>query len=619
MTTCSGSCSVDADVSRIMTSGGGAIGSFERNELQSAKCSFGTAGICCRLCSNGPCRVTDKSPLGVCGANRDTIVARNFLRSVAAGAACYLHVAENAARALQHSNGNVSPPALARLAKRLGINSAGRDNAGLAIVVADAVLADLYRPKHEKMRLIERLAPAKERKRWSEIGLMPGGAKAEVFEAFVKTSTNLNSNATDLLLHCLRLGVITGYYGLVLTNSLNDAILGDPEIRRTDCGLGTINPETLNIAVTGHQQARSMLALERLIDAGLKSAALEAGASGVSVVGLTCVGQDMQSRAMASSIAFSGHAGDNYTAEAALMTGAIDLLVSDFNCTIQGLDEIAVEQGIPEVCIDEVAMLPNAVVLPLDGDWSDTAEMVVGGAAKHFAKRKGVELSLPRTKIKTLTGMTENSLVDFLGGSLDGLLDLIKTGRIRGLAGVLGCSNLKAGHGFLTEGLTRELIKRDILVLSAGCTSGVLGNCGLMDVDAAGEAGESLAGVCRELGIAPVLNFGPCLGIGRVEQVTQLAAETLGIELSQLPVAISAPEWLEEQALADGAFGLAAGFSLHLGTAPAVTGSDLVVEVLTGSIRELTRGVLHIEPDAVKAAEWMSNVIEQKRQALGLD
>ena len=596
----------------------GPLGAFARAQSQSAKCIYGTTGVCCRLCSNGPCRVSDARPLGVCGANRDTIVARNFLRSVAAGTACYLHVAENAARTLQHAGGEVSSPALVRLAKRIGMSTDGRDDSNLAIAVAGEVLDDLYRSKSDSLHLLEKLAPQRERARWEALGLLPGGAKAEVFDALVKTSTNLNSNATDLLLHCLRLGIITGYYGLVLTNALNDAVLGEPEISVSDCGLGTINPDMLNVAVTGHQQTRAMLGFERLLDAGLKAAATQAGAKGVRIVGLTCVGQDMQSRAKDSDETFSGHVGDNFTAEAALMTGAVDLLLSDFNCTMQGLDAIAAEQEIPEACIDPVAMLPNAIVLPMEGASTDAARRIIKGAADHFAARRDKSLRIPQTTRKTLTGLTAHSLVDFLGGTLDPLLSLIKDGRIRGIAGVLGCSNLRQGHGFLTEGLTRELIARNILVLSAGCTSGVLGNCGLMSLDAADEAGESLAGVCRELGIAPVLNFGPCLGIGRVEQVAQALAETMGVALSQLPVALSAPEWLEEQALADGTFALAAGLSLHLGTPPAVTGSDLVVEVLTKNIRELTGAALYIEPDATVAAEWMTQIIEEKRSALGL-
>lgn len=612
-------CSVDAGVSRIIEREDKQAGAFGRMTLQSNKCSFGQMGVCCQLCANGPCRMTEKSPRGVCGADKDTVVARNFLRSVAAGAACYLHVAENSAEQLRSGKVDINEIAVKRLATRLGIQTDGLGNGDISKVVAEIVLDDLHAPRSKRVRCIRSLAPEKEVRKWEALGILPGGAKAEVFDALVKTSTNLSSNVTDMLLHCLRLGIVTGYYGLVLTNALNDVILGDPEIAVASCGLGTINLKTLNIAITGHQQVVSVHGVNRLLANGLEKAAVEAGAEGVCIVGLTCVGQDMQSRCGAESTRFSGHVGDNFTAEATLLIGCIDLLVSDFNCTLPGLDIIAQEQGIPEVCVDDVAMLPNAIKLSAEEDGAEAIEMIVKGAVNHFAGRSDKELSLPKDVTKTLTGITENSLVAFLGGTLEPVLNLIKEGKIRGLAGVVGCSNLIDGHGFLTERLTRELIKRDMLVLSAGCTSGVLSNCGLMNLDAAQQAGPNLKTICRELGIPPVLNFGPCLGIGRIEQVVQAAAGAFGIEMCQLPVVVSAPEWLEEQALADGLFALALGLPLHLGTAPAITGSEVVIDVLTNKMKELTGGIVYIEPDAVKAAEWMADMIEKKRKGLGLN
>ena len=187
------------------------------------------------------------------------------------------------------------------------------------------------------------------------------------------------------------------------------------------------------------------------------------------------------------------------------------------------------------------------------------------------------------------------------------------------VAGVVGCSNLTfGGHDVLTVELTKELIKRDIIVLSAGCSSGGLENCGLMSPEAAELAGPKLRAICEKLGIPPVLNFGPCLAIGRLEIVaTELAAE-IGIDLPQMPLVLSAPQWLEEQALADGAFGLALGLPLHLGEAPFITGSKLVVDVLTEKMKSLTGGQVIVDPDASSAADKLEGIILEKRAALGL-
>ncbi|MGA2660928.1 MAG: carbon monoxide dehydrogenase, partial [Verrucomicrobiota bacterium] len=62
---------------------------FGRVDTQRGVCTFGKNGVCCRLCYMGPCRITPKAPRGVCGANADTIVARNYVREVASGVAAH--------------------------------------------------------------------------------------------------------------------------------------------------------------------------------------------------------------------------------------------------------------------------------------------------------------------------------------------------------------------------------------------------------------------------------------------------------------------------------------------------------------------------------------------------
>ena len=170
----------------------------------------------------------------------------------------------------------------------------------------------------------------------------------------------------------------------------------------------------------------------------------------------------------------------------------------------------------------------------------------------------------------------------------------------------------------MTVDLTKELIAKDILVLTAGCSSGGIENCGLMKPEAAELAGPKLKAVCQKLGIPPVLNFGPCLAIGRLELVATELAEALGIDTPQLPLVLSAPQWLEEQALADGAFGLALGLPVHLGIPPFVTGSKIAVQVLCEDMKSLTGGQILINGDAAESASLMEDIIVQKRKELKL-
>lgn len=599
--------------------------SFHRTEEQKVKCGFGLQGVCCRLCANGPCRVTPKSPRGICGADADTIVARNFLRAVASGAACYLHVVENTARNLKHlgeTKGNIKGiNALNDLAYEFGITE--EDNHKKCIEVANKVLNDLYKPRYEKMELVEKVAYAPRVEKWKELGIMPGGAKSEVFDAIVKSSTNLNSDPVDMLVNCLNLGISTGLYGLTLTNLLNDVMLGEPVIRMAPVGFNVIDKDYINIMITGHQHSTFSHFQDRLKDSDVVEIAKSVGAKGFRLVGCTCVGQDLQLRGEHYQEIFAGHAGNNFTSEAVLSTGAIDMVLSEFNCTIPGLEPIADEYKVKMVCLDDVAKKSNAEFVEFDRDNIETiTENLIAKAVEAYKERRNiVEIDIPSDHgyEQSLTGISEKNLKDFLGDSWQPLINLIAEGKIKGIAAVVGCSNMTAGgHDINTVELTKELIKKDILVLSAGCSTGGLENVGLMSPGAEELAGENLKEVCKSLGIPPVLNFGPCLAIGRLEIVATELARELNIDLPQLPLVLSAPQWLEEQALADGAFGLALGLPLHLALPPFITGGKLVTEVLTEKLKDLTGGHVIVNPDPVSSANELEEIIIDRRQKLGL-
>jgi carbon-monoxide dehydrogenase catalytic subunit len=492
-----------------------------------------------------------------------------------------------------------------------------------AEAVADAVLADIHKPEYEQMELTEKIAYGPRYKLWQEMGILPGGAKAEVFKGAVKCSTNLNSDAVDMLLDCLKLGISTGIYGLTLTNLINDVMLGEPEIRMAPVGLRVIDPDYINIMITGHQHSMFVDLQDRLISPEAVKKAKDAGAKGFKLVGCTCVGQDLQLRGAHYTEVFDGHAGNNFTSEAVLATGAIDAVVSEFNCTLPGIEPICEELMIKQICLDSVAKKKNAELVEYDFEDSErsSAAIIDGAVGSYKARRGKIPLNLlaDHGDGNSLTGISEVTLKEFLGGTWAPLINLIAEGKIKGVAGVVGCSNLTAGgHDVLTVELTKELIARDIIVLTAGCSSGGLENCGLMNPDAAELAGPGLKAVCRQLGIPPVLNFGPCLAIGRLELVATELAEALEIDLPQLPLVLTAAQWLEEQALADGAFGLALGLPLHLGLPPFVTGGKTVAKILTEDMKTLTGGQIIINPDARESADILEKIIIEKRIGLNL-
>ncbi len=595
--------------------------SHHRVEGQSTKCGFGLQGVCCRLCANGPCRITPKAPRGICGATADVIVARNFLRAVASGSGCYIHIVENTALNVKKTAEIKGEKSLAKLAEIFGVQ--GTDKWDTAKQVAQKVLDDLYKPEYEKMELVEKMAYGPRFKRWQELNILPGGAKGEVFHGVVKCSTNLNSDPVDMYTDCLKLGISTGIYGLTLTNLLNDVLLGEPELRMAPVGLRVIDPDYINIMITGHQHTIFVDLQERLTSKEAVAKAQAAGAKGFKLVGCTCVGQDLQLRGAHYTEVFDGHAGNNYTSEAVLATGGIDAVLSEFNCTLPGIEPICDELMIKQICLDDVAKKANAELKPFKFEEREKqSEEIIDEIVEAYKARRGkvtMNLQPEHGNDHTLTGVSEGSLKEFLGGNWKPLIDLIVSGDIKGVAGVVGCSNLTAGgHDVLTVDLVKELISRDIIVLTAGCSSGGIENCGLMTPEAAKLAGPKLRAVCEKLNIPPVLNFGPCLAIGRLEIVATELAEALGIDIPQLPLVLSAAQWLEEQALADGCFGLALGLPLHLGLPPFVTGSDLAVKLLTEDMKSLTGGQVIINPDAKASADILEKIIEEKRAGLNI-
>ncbi|HJF95185.1 MAG TPA: anaerobic carbon-monoxide dehydrogenase catalytic subunit [Lachnoclostridium phocaeense] len=599
--------------------------SHHRVEGQSTKCGFGLQGVCCRLCANGPCRITPKAPRGICGATADVIVARNFLRAVASGSGCYIHIVENTALNVKKTaeiKGEIKgEKSLAKLAEIFGVQ--GTDKWDTAKQVAQMVLDDLYKPEYEKMELVEKMAYGPRFKRWQELNILPGGAKGEVFHGVVKCSTNLNSDPVDMYTDCLKLGISTGIYGLTLTNLLNDVLLGEPELRMAPVGLCVIDPDYINIMITGHQHTIFVDLQERLTSKEAVAKAQAAGAKGFKLVGCTCVGQDLQLRGAHYTEVFDGHAGNNYTSEAVLATGGIDAVLSEFNCTLPGIEPICDELMIKQICLDDVAKKANAELKPFKFEEREKqSEEIIDEIVEAYKARRGkvtMNLQPEHGNDHTLTGVSEGSLKEFLGGNWKPLIDLIVSGDIKGVAGVVGCTNLTAGgHDVLTVDLVKELISRDIIVLTAGCSSGGIENCGLMTPEAAKLAGPKLRAVCEKLNIPPVLNFGPCLAIGRLEIVATELAEALGIDIPQLPLVLSAAQWLEEQALADGCFGLALGLPLHLGLPPFVTGSDLAVKLLTEDMKSLTGGQVIINPDAKASADILEKIIEEKRAGLNI-
>jgi len=344
----------------------------------------------------------------------------------------------------------------------------------------------------------------------------------------------------------------------------------------------------------------------------MQKLARDAGAKGINVVGATCVGQDLQSRWNSiKNTCFIGQCTNNFGVEPVLASGLIDAVVSEFNCTFPGISNIAKSEGIKLIAIDDVALLEGAELL----SWSpekarEIAEKAVELAIESFKARK----DRIGSKKKAIIGFSEV----FVKENADKLLEYIVNGKIKGIVAIVGCSNLASGgHDVLVRDVAKELLKRDILIWSVGCASYSLQSLGFMSEEGLEYAGDGLKD--SELKLPPVWDFGMCMSIARLEYAAELIAKTLNVDLPDLPVAVSAPQWLEEQALSDGAFALSCGFLLHVYPDPFISGSKLVTKILTEDLVNLTGGRLVVEKDATKAADIMEKHIMDKVKNLKVE
>lgn len=600
---------------------------FDRYQDQGPQCHFGMEGVCCQLCSHGPCRITPRSPRAICGATADTIAARNMVRLAIHGLSAYCHQLEEAVDTLKATAQGKTPYTileegkLKTLASDLGLNTEQDVNA-IASDVADAVLHELRKDTREPLKLVELFAPPSRLKVWRDLGIIPGGPLSELRDALTKTMSNINTDPVDLLLTAMRLSIATGYMGLIATITLQDILLGNPHIGVTQADLGVLDTETVNIVAHGHVPYVAVAVLKAIAeDEALNQMAKEAGASGIKLYGSMDTGQELLQRLNTAGKGFAGQLGNWLTQELMVTTGAVDLVMMDLNCSIPGLKLAADKFHTKLVSVSHVLRMDgvdtNIDYVPEKA--AEQARELITMAIEAYKKRGTVNsVQVPNYRSNVIAGVGVESLLGVLGGSLDPLLDVIKAGQIKGIAAVVGCTNNRNGHDSASLTLIQELLKRDILVITSGCVASGAQIEGLQTLEAADLAGSNLRGICNALGIPPVLNFGSCIDIGRIVIAVTAIANALGVDPSALPVAASAPEYLEQKAVADGFFAVTFGLYTHLGPVPPVAGAPLVTKILTEDVEGLVGGKVSVEQDMVKAAEQIEAHILSKRMNLGI-
>ena len=594
---------------------------WDRLAAQKPQCGYCSLGVSCRNCSMGPCRVDpfgEGPQKGVCGADADVIVARNLGRTVAAGAAAHsdhgrdiLEVFAQTAEGKTNGYAIADGEKLRRLATELDVVVNGRSDADIARSVASALMED-YGTRKDQVSFVGRV-PEKRRALWEKLGIVPRGIDRENVEMLHRTHMGVDNDYVNILLHALRTSLADGWGGSMIATELSDVLFGTPSPVMSEVNLGVLRAGSVNIALHGHNPLLSDVIVQAAADPELVALAKKKGADGINLVGLCCTGNELQMR---KGIPM---AGNHLMQELVMVTGALDAMVVDYQCIMPAIIDVAKCFHTAVISTADKAKFPGAIHISFDPQRGlEIGKEIVRRGIDAYANRNPSRVRIPVEPVSMLAGFSVESILSALGGTPAPLVDAIKAGSIRGAVAVVGCNNPKVPQDYGHVRLTQRLIENDILVLVTGCAAVANGKAGHMLPEGAALAGKGLGGVCRALGIPPVLHVGSCVDNTRILSLAAALANFIGVDIDQLPLAGAAPEWYSEKAVAIGAYVVASGIYTVLGVEPAIFGSKNVVNLLADGLEGVVGAKFAVEPDPEHAAVLIRRHIESKRKALGL-
>lgn len=594
---------------------------WDRYEKQQPQCNFGQLGICCRNCNMGPCRIDpfgEGADKGVCGATADIIVARNLLRMIAAGAAAHSDHARDAVLTFKKMTGGEAgsygikdEAKLKALAAEYGIAVEERSEEEIAAELADALVAEFG--KQEGPIQFTRRAPVERVKLWTKLGIDPRGVDREIVECMHRTHIGVDNDPVHILLHGLRTSLSDGWGGSMIATDVQDVLFGTPAPVKASVNLGVLAEDKVNLVIHGHEPILSEMIVEASEDPEILKLAKEKGAKGINISGMCCTGNETLMRHGIPT------AGNFLQQELAVITGAVDAMVVDVQCIMPALGALTSCYHTKFISTSPKADFPGTLRMEFHEENAyETAKGIVRTAVENFPNRNPEKINIPDVKQECMVGFSAEAILSALGGSPAPLIDAITGGAVKGIGAVVGCNNVKIKHNYGHINLVKELIKNNVLVVTTGCNAIACAEEGLLRPEAADQAGEGLKGVCKALGIPPVLHMGSCVDISRILVLAAAVAKTLGVDISDLPAAGAAPEWMSEKAVSIGTYVVSSGVYTVLGTVPPVLGSDAVTGLLTKGLNGVVGASFAVEPDPFKAADLMIEHIEDKRKSLGL-
>jgi carbon-monoxide dehydrogenase catalytic subunit len=599
---------------------------FDRAASMKA-CPIGENSACCKHCAMGPCRLNARDPygkVGVCGATIDTIMSRNFARMVAAGAAAHTdHGMSMLDLFREVVNGNITDykikdtQKLEDVAASIGIEVEGRETNDIAM--------DLYKELERTYTQLEgeipfaKRVPEKTLETWRKLGIVPRGAMREIMELMHRTHMGVDQHYENITKQCSRTALADGWGGSMVATEISDILFGTPSPVSIEVNMGVLKEDEVNIIVHGHEPNLFESILVSVNEPTLVESAQKAGAKGINLVGMCCSGAEMLVRHGIP------HAGNFMSTETILVTGAVDAMTVDVQCIKQGLAKVAECYGTPLITTNPRCHIEGAQHIELnEHNPSACTDEIVIKAISRFKNRTS-EIEIPKIKNIGVHGFSHEYINYMLGGTFRGcytpLNDNIINGRIRGVAGVVGCTNPRVKQDWVHVELVKELIKNDVLVLQTGCSQIALAKAGLTTPEAAILAGPGLHEVCETVGMPPVLGIGSCVDNSRILIAASAMVKEggLGHSIADLPVAGAAPEWMSEKAITIGQYFVASGVYTVFGVTFPIVEETKFHKLLFEGLEEQGLGKWGFTPDPYEMARMMIAHIDKKRKELGID
>ncbi len=597
---------------------------------QMAPCNIGGAGMCCKNCSMGPCRLTKDGQVGICGATIDTIQARNLIRAISAGASAHSDHGRDMAFTLKATaNGEAEGYVIRDVAKLRTVASyynipvEERSPNDIANDLADLYISQFGQQRGQVAPVVR--APKKRQERWKEKGVMPRGVDREVVEALHRTHIGDDQDPNNILKQGVRTALSDGWGGSMIATDISDILFGTPAPLLGEANLGVLKDDWVNVVVHGHEPTLSEMIVAASQTPEIIEYAKKAGAKGVSLSGICCTANETLMRQGIPA------AGNFLQQELAILTGAVEAMVVDVQCIMQALVGLAENFHTKIITTSPKVKITGATHMEFDEHKAlSIAKDILKAAIDNYQNRG--EVQIPDYKSELIPGFSHEYINYALGGSYRAsfrpLNDAIIAGRIRGVAAVVGCNNPRSQHDYLHTVVTKELLKQDVLVVETGCSAIANAKEGLL-MGRAGldQVGPGLREICEATGMPPVLHMGSCVDNSRILTVLSQMVEEggLGEDIDEIPAVGLAPEWMSEKALSIGTYCVASGaYVIFGGSSPVggmpdkVSDSDIVSNIISSGWEEDYGGKLEFIPDPKDMVKATLDHIDKKRAELGL-